>query len=109
MTVTASTISFLCISAIRRRGRPRRQRYDADARAFKSRLSLTRSGTLQIADDVGHAGLVAQEGGHVNWLGCIILREGLDFAAMTGSTLARQEAERAVAGSLELAVRLKMV
>jgi hypothetical protein len=42
----------------------------------------------------------------VNWLLGIILREGLDLAAMTGSTLAGQKAQRTVTGMFEFAVRL---
>lgn len=57
-----------------------------------------------LTDDVGHAGLVAQEGGQVARLGGIVAGERLYLTAMTAGTLAGQEPQRTVAGSLELAM-----
>ena len=58
--------------------------------------------TLDIADDVGHAGLVAHEGGEMWWFGSIVLGEGFYLTLSTLATLLRQEAKRTVTGVLEL-------
>ena len=46
---------------------------------------------------MGHAGLVAHEGRQVARLLRVVGRERLDLAAVSGGTLARQEAQRTVA------------
>eukprot|EP01052_Picozoa_sp_SAG31_P003415 SAG31_NODE_131_length_23419_cov_38.760087_10_plen_207_part_00 len=55
-------------------------------------------------ENVGHAGLVAQERGEVDVVRLAVRREGLHLAAVALASLARQEAERAVARGLELPV-----
>jgi len=63
------------------------------------------TGTVQVADDVGHTGLVTHEGGQVDGLGGIILGEGLSLTSVAGSALAGQEPEGTVTRSLKLTVR----
>jgi len=65
------------------------------------------TGTVQVTNNMGHTGLVTHEGSQVDGLGGIILREGLGLSAVTGSALARQEAQGTVTWSFELAVRLE--
>lgn len=48
--------------------------------------------TLDIADNVGHSGLVAHEGGEMWWLGSIVLGEGFYLTLSTLATFLRQEA-----------------
>jgi len=63
------------------------------------------AGTVDAADDVGHAGLVGAEGREVGSGGGIgILGEGADAAGVVLGALLGQEAQVAVTGSLELAV-----
>lgn len=64
------------------------------------------SRAIQITDDMGHAGLVAHEGGEVDGLTGIILGEGLDMGTHHARTLAGKESEGTVTGSFKLAVRL---
>ena len=45
---------------------------------------------------MSHTGLVAHEGGKVDRLLGVILRESLHFAAVAGAALSGQETERAV-------------
>lgn len=67
------------------------------------------SGAVQVADDVGHTGLVAHKGGQMHGLGGIVSGEGLDAGANGNGTLAGQETQGTMAGSAELAVRLHRV
>jgi len=47
------------------------------------------TGLVHIAEDVGHASLVAHEGSEVAWLGLIILGEGLDLTLEVLGSLSR--------------------
>jgi len=60
---------------------------------------------LDLSDDVGHTGLVAHEGGHVDGLARVILGEGLYFAANALGTLLGKESLRPVTGCLKLTMR----
>lgn len=65
-------------------------------------LSFT---TLVVLDDVGHAGLVTNEGGEVAWLGLVILGPVLAASSVVLRASLRHEAKRTVSWVLELAVR----
>ena len=64
-------------------------------------------GSLNLTDDVAHAGFEAEEGGHMDWLLGVILGEGLDLAAMTLGALLGIESHGTMARSRKLTVRLK--
>lgn len=49
--------------------------------------------TIDVADDVRHTGLVAHEGGQMDRLGRVVLREGLALASMSARALLGQEAQ----------------
>jgi hypothetical protein len=90
-------------------------------------LVQLRTWTVQVTNDGGHAGLVAHGGGEVDLGLRVILGEAvnlsmvffyrrgkefvkqlivpLDLSSVTGSTLARQECQRAVARRFVLSVR----
>jgi hypothetical protein len=51
---------------------------------------------------VSHTGLEAHEGSKVNWLGSIILGEGLDLTTWPGASLFRQELKGTVSWCGEL-------
>lgn len=57
---------------------------------------------LGLSDDVSHTGLEAHKGSKVNWLGSIILGEGLDLTSWPGASLFRQELKGAVSWCGEL-------
>lgn len=96
--VTASTISFLCISVFHP---------NVNFPSFSSihiAKKLTGARTVQVTDNVGHAGLVAHESRHVDRLGGIILGESLDSAAVRLDTLTGRETQVTVAGSYTVGV-----
>lgn len=68
---------------------------------------LTRSRPVDLAHDVGHPSLVAQEGCEVHRLGGVILGEALHLAPVPAAALSRQEAQRPVSGGGELPVGLR--
>lgn len=70
---------------------------------------LTRSRTVEVTDDVGHTGLVTEEGGKVDGLSFVILREGLALSAVPGGPLAGQESQGTGTGVFELTVRLWVI
>uniref|UniRef100_A0A3B4X2B7 Uncharacterized protein n=1 Tax=Seriola lalandi dorsalis TaxID=1841481 RepID=A0A3B4X2B7_SERLL len=74
-----------------------RRRLEHRHRLHNLLLVRLRARLVHIPKDVRHAGLVGKEGGQVRRLAAVVLREGLDLAAVAAGTLARQEAERAVA------------
>jgi len=61
-----------------------------------------RAWLLSLSDDVSHTGLEAHEGSKVNWLGSIILWEGLDLTTWPGASLFRQELKGTVSWCGEL-------
>jgi hypothetical protein len=63
------------------------------------------TGTVGVADDSGHTGLVAHGGRQVDGLLGVILGERLYLTPMAGSSLTGQVCQRTVTGSLELSVR----
>ena len=65
------------------------------------------AGTVGLAHDVGHAGLVADEGREVARLRGVVLGEGLDLSAVALAALLGVEAHGAMAGSGKLTVRLQ--
>ena len=64
-------------------------------------------GSVDLADDVSHAGLMSHEAGQVDWLAGVVLGEALDPASEPLGSLLGQEALRAMSRRLELSVRLK--
>lgn len=60
---------------------------------------------LDLAHDVGHAGLVPHEGSEVGLLRGIITRERLALATTTAASLLGQKAQRSVTWGLKLTVR----
>ena len=69
-------------------------------------LRLTRSGSIHLTHNVGHAGLVAHESSQMHRLGRVILGECLHLTTVAPAALSGQEAQRTVAGRRKLAVRL---
>ena len=75
-----------------------------DNRCSLDNLALVklRSRTVEVTNNVSHTSLVAHEGGQVNRLLGVILRERLDLTAVARGTLAGKEAKRAVTRVLKL-------
>ena len=65
------------------------------------------AGSVHLPDDVGHTSLIAKEGSHVDWLGGIILGEGLALSLVALGTLLGQESFGSMTGCFKLSVRLK--
>ena len=65
------------------------------------------AGSVHLANDVGHAGLVGEEAGQVDGFGGIVPGEGLHFAAVAAGALLGKEAFAAVARRFEFPMRLK--
>uniref|UniRef100_A0A4W4EKZ2 Uncharacterized protein n=1 Tax=Electrophorus electricus TaxID=8005 RepID=A0A4W4EKZ2_ELEEL len=59
-------------------------------------ILLTGSWSINLANNMGHARLVSEEGREVNRLAGIVLREALHLAAMTAASLTGQKAQRSV-------------
>lgn len=66
------------------------------------------SGTLDLTDNVGHTGLVAEESGQMDRLLGVVLGEGLHLTAMTLCPLLGVESHGAMARRRKLTVRLKI-
>lgn len=64
-------------------------------------LTLT---TLVVLDNVGHASLVADEGGKMDWLGWVILGEVSDTASVLLCASLWHESQRGVSGVFVLSV-----
>lgn len=62
-------------------------------------------GSVDLTDDVGHAGLVAHEGSKMAGVSLVVLGEGFDLAAAVDGALAGTESEGTVTGCFVLAVR----
>ena len=62
---------------------------------------------VHLAHNMGHARLVADEGGQVDGLGRIVLGKGLALASVTARALLGQKAQRAVSWVLEFTMTLK--
>lgn len=65
------------------------------------------AGTIGLAHDVGHAGLVSDEGREVARLGGVVLGEGLDLSAVALGALLGVESHGPMTGSGKLTVRLQ--
>lgn len=59
-------------------------------------FSLVHLGTrlVEVSDDVGHTSLVSHDGSEVDGLLGVVLGEGLDLTAVSGSTLSGEETQR---------------
>ena len=71
------------------------------------KLGLTGAWSVDLPHDVGHASLVAHEGGQVYGLGRVIPGECLALAPDPPAPLLGKEGEGPVTGCRELSVRLK--
>lgn len=77
-----------------------------DGNSLNNLLTVnTRSGTLDLTDDVGHASLVTHKSGQVDRLLGIVLGELSDATAVGLAALTGQKAEGTVAWALKLTVR----
>uniref|UniRef100_A0A3B3R1G3 Uncharacterized protein n=1 Tax=Paramormyrops kingsleyae TaxID=1676925 RepID=A0A3B3R1G3_9TELE len=72
----------------------------------RSNCVLTEANTVHLPQGVGHASLVAQEGGEMHGLPGVILGPAVHFAPVPPAAFPRQEAKVSVTGSVELPVRL---
>jgi len=69
-------------------------------------LLFVRSGSnsVDFTEDVSHASFMSHEGSQVTWLGLVVFREGLDFAAVTSTPFPREESKGTVPRCSELTV-----
>jgi hypothetical protein len=79
-------------------------RHGLDDVLLEDLLTLT---AFVVASDVGHASLVAHEGGKVDGLRFVVLGEGSYSAAVVSCPASRQESKGARSGALILSVRHK--
>ena len=63
------------------------------------------AGSVDLPDDVTHTSLVTHEAGQMDWLGGIILREGLSFTPHPLRSLLGEESLGTMTGCFELSVR----
>merc|ERR1712176_1205208 len=67
-------------------------------------LVRSRSNSVDFTENVSHTSFVPHEGSQVTWLGLVVFREGLDFAAVTSTPFPREESKGTVPRCSELTV-----